>query len=173
MENYIEKIDSLGRILIPEEIRKKYDFNTDNYIEFIEGSNFVALKNYSLLSKYKNLSQILVNTLNYYLNVEAFITDKHNIIAYAGVYKDKYINKPISKYLKGAIKRRESIFEKFIKNIPITDDSIIKCSYIDEVIISEGEELGILFIYCIDEIKDIDLKIVNIVISFLINTLDE
>lgn len=174
MNNYIEKIDSLGKIIIPKEIREKYNFTVDNYIEFIEGSNFVALRNYSVLGKYKKLSQILVNILNEYLNVEAFITDKNKIIAYAGVFKDKFLDREISKYLKGAIKRRESIFEKFIKDIPITDSEIVKCSYIDEVIISDGEELGILFMYEIDrEIKDINLKIVNIVLSFLLNTLDE
>lgn len=171
--SYLEKIDSLGRLSIPEEIREKYKIDTNDYLEFVCGSSFVAIRKYSIISRYKSLSQNITDILEEYLGGEVFITDTNRIIAYSGEYKEKYLNKNISKYLLKSIRRREEILEKYEKKIEIIDNEYISSKYIDKTIIVNGEEVGLLFLYRDNFVDEIDLKIIDIALSFLIKTLEE
>ncbi len=171
--HYLEKIDSFGRIIIPEEIRNKYKIDSSDYLEFICGSSFIAIRKYSIISRYKSLAQNITDILEEYLGCEVFITDTNKIIAYSGEYKEKYLDKNISKYLLTAIRRREEILEKYEKDIEIIDNEYISSKYIDKTIIVNGEEVGLLFLYRDNFVDEVDLKIIDIALSFLIKTLEE
>ncbi len=168
------KIDGLGRLVIPKEIRERFNIKENDYLEFLISNEGFFIKRYSKLSNFKVLAQELVDTLNNYLNAEVFIADSDSIIAYSGINKKRYLNKKVSNSIIKAIKRRESLFEKYNKDICLIEGNIINCSYIDETLVANSEEIGIICLYRLDNsVNEIDRKIVNIVASFLTKYLEE
>lgn len=168
------KIDGMGRLVIPKEIREKYNIHENDYLEFIFECDGFYLKKYSKLGKFSIISQELTDILNKYLGAEILIAEKDSIIAYSGVNKDKYINKNISKKLYKSIKRREELFEKYTKELEIIEGETINCSYINKALVADYEEIGIICLYRENKsVDENDLKIVNIVSSFLTKYIED
>lgn len=168
------KIDGMGRLVIPKEIRERYNIREDDYLEFSLTNDGFCLKKYSKLGRLQALAQELTDTLNMFLDAEVLIAERDTILAYSGIYKDKYLNKPVSNKLINSIKRRESLFETYTKELEITEDNVINCSYINETIVANSEEVGIICLYRLDRSVDkTDLKVVNIVSSFLTKYIEE
>ncbi len=168
------KIDGLGRIVIPKEIRERFNIKENDYLEFLLGGESILIKKYSKIGKLQALAQELTDTLNMFLHVEVFIADKDHVLAYSGVDKKKYLNQNVSPDIIKAIKRRECLFEPYMKDLKIIDGDVINCSYINETIVANYEEAGLICLYRKDKSVDKqDLKIVNIVSSFLTKYLEE
>lgn len=168
------KIDGLGRLVIPKEIRERYSIHENDYLEFLIDRDGFFIKKYSRLGKISSLAQELTDTLNVFLNAEVLIAERDKIVAYSGEYKEEYLGKEISKSLSKSIRRRESLFETYKKKLEILDDELIECSYINETIVANSEEVGIICLYRTDKaVSESDLKIVNIVSSFFTRYLEE
>lgn len=168
------KIDGLGRLVIPKEIRERYSIHENDYLEFLVVKDGFFVRKYSRLGKISSLAQELTDTLNKYLNAEVLIAERDKIVAYSGVYRDKYLGKEISKSLSKSIRRRESLFETYMKKLNIIDSEDIICSYINETIVANYEDIGIICLYREDKaVSESDLKIINIVSSFLTRYLEE
>lgn len=168
------KIDGLGRIVIPKEIRERFNIRENDYLEFSLLIDGFALRKYSKIGKLQYLAQELTDTLNMFLNAEVFIADRDRILAYSGDEKQKYYGKNISNRMVKCIKRREELFECYMKDLEILEGELINCSYINETIVANCEEAGIICLYRQNKSVDKqDLKIVKIVASFLTKYLEE
>ena len=170
----IRKVDGLGRIVIPKEIRSKLNITENDYLELISGYDYIVLKKYSRLSKLGSLLQEIVDATNEYLDCEVLVIEKDKLVAYSGINKDIFINKIPSKSMIKAINRREELYEKYIKDLEIIDGYTISCSYINKAIICNNEVIGLICLYRVDKsVNKKDLKIVNIVVSFINNILNK
>lgn len=170
----IRKVDGLGRIVIPKEIRNRINIDENDYLEFFYNSEYMLIKKYSRLNKLGNLLQEITDILNEYSNSEVLIIEKDNIVAYSGINKDMYINKKPSKNMIKAINRRESLFEEYEKNLEIIDGDIIKCSYINEAIIFNDEVLGLICLYNIEKkVTKEEYKLVKLVVKYISKYLEE
>ncbi len=168
------KIDALGRIVIPKEIRERFNIKENDYLEFVLFQDGFSIRKYSKIGKLQSLAQELTDTLNMFLKAEVFIADRDRILAYTGNYKDKYINKNISTYLIKAIHRREALFETYEKELPITNQDTVTCSYIDETIVANSEEAGIICLFKENsKVDEQDLKVIKIVTNFLVKYLEQ
>lgn len=168
------KIDSLGRIVIPKEIRERFNIKEDDYLEFCLIKDGFFIRKYSKIGKLQILAQELTDTLNMFLKAEVLIADRDKILAYSGNNKDKYLGQNVSMQITKAIRRRESLFETYMKNLEIVKGDIVECSYINETIVANSEEAGLICLYRTDKsVDENDLKIVNIVSSFLTKYLEE
>lgn len=168
------KIDGLGRLVIPKEIRERYCIHENDYLEFLIDKDGFFIRKYSRLGKITSLAQELTDTLNTFLNCEVLIAERDKIVAYSGQFRDKYLGKEISKSMSKSIRRRESLFEIYRKKLELIEGDFIECSYINETIVSNSEEVGIICLYRIDKsVTENDLKIVNIVSSFFTRYLEE
>lgn len=170
----IRKIDGLGRLVIPKEIRERFNIKENDYLEFILSNEGFFIKKYSKLSNFQNLAQELTDTLYHFLNAEVLIAECDKILAYSGQNKKKYLNQTVSDKIVKSIKRRESLFEQYNKELELINGDIINCSYINQTLVANSEEIGIIFLYRINEsVDETDQKIVNIVSSFLTKYLEE
>lgn len=168
------KIDGLGRIVIPKEIRERLNIKENDYLEFVLFQDGFALKKYSKIGKLQSLAQELTDTLNKFLDAEVLIADRDKILAYTGKDKKKYLNKNVSNKMVKSIRRRESLFEPYTKELELIDKEKISCSYINETIVANSEEAGIICLYRKDKsVNEQDLKIVKIVAAFLTKYLEE
>ena len=105
----VRRIDDLGRIVIPKEIRRTLRIHDGESLEIFVDNEIITLKKYSSLNELANVSKILVESINKEINKDIIITDRDNVIAASGVNKKKYMGKNISSYLENVINDRKSV----------------------------------------------------------------
>jgi len=146
------RIDELGRIVIPKEIRKNLKIREGDNIEiYINDNEEILLRKYSSLKNIKDFAQRFTDSISNLLKTNVFITDKDHIISASGNLKKDYINKNLSSYLISFIERRVSIFENHVKKISIISDVEIEGTYCIEPIIVSGDVIGLFIIMSPDK----------------------
>lgn len=170
----IRKIDDLGRIVIPKEIRKNLRIKNGDNLEVIIDNDDIVLKKYSMLNKINDLAQTLTDSVYTFMKHSIFITDTDNIIASSGPLKHEYLNRHISKFLEEAIERRERMLQNYVKPFSLVDDDKINCSYVTNTIIASGEAVGMVIIMSSQEkLGEAENQIASIISSFITKYLEE
>lgn len=170
----IRRIDDLGRIVIPKEIRKNLRIKEgDNLEVFIEEENII-LKKYSMMNKINDLAQELTDAIYTFTKHNVFITDTNTILAGSGTLKKEYINMPISNFIEKSIDRREKILESYFKELNFVNQDVVECSYILSTIIVNSEAVGMIIIISKEEkLTEVEMQLANIVSSFITKYLEQ
>ena len=172
---YIRRIDDLGRIVIPKEIRKNMRLRVGETLEVsLNDDNYIVLKKFSVVSRISELAQELTESMNIFTKHNIIIMDSSEIIACSCSLKNQILNKPISDDMRDKIERREKMLQNHIKDLNIIDGKKLKCSYVDSAIIVSGEVVGLIMVLSESEIiTDFEMKIVEIVSTFISRYLEE
>lgn len=165
----VRRIDELGRIVIPKEIRKNLRIRDGESIEiYTDNLNQIILKKYSLSEDYNLIIRSYIDSIYYTLKKDVYVTDRDKFIAVAGENKKKYENKEISTYLSQLISDRDCIKSEGFENIELLNGINENCSYLINSIISNGECIGLLIILSTaEEINNIDEKVIQVASQFL------
>jgi len=165
----VRRIDELGRIVIPKEIRNSLRLHDGENMEIlIDDSGSIVLKRYMIMNKLEGLAQNFTDAIHSLIKKNVLITDVDKIIAFSGNLKKEYLKKEISDDLIERIKRREFILEKHNKPLYLVNDKSIECTYTVNTIIINGDAVGLIIIFSPDEkLSETDSKIIKIVSSFL------
>ena len=166
----IRRIDDLGRIVIPKEIRKKLKINEGESIEiYVDNEEHIVLQKYSNLKNIEEISQKLTEAIYSIAKDNVVITDNENVIAVSGKNRKELLNKRISNELINIIKKRNNII---LDNIDIVDNINIKGNYKINVITKNGDVKGSLILIA-DEITKEKEQIINVNTIFLNKYLEE
>ena len=169
----IRRIDDLGRIVIPKEIRKNLRMKEGDNLEIYINSEDLILKKYSHLKKISDIAQELSDTISTYLDKTVLVTDTDSVIAMTGKNKRKYINKNLSKYLIQCIQRRQTFIEIVTKKIEFVEGEVENCNYLLSTIIANSEVVGSIVIFSNEEkLVEEEFKIANIAASFIAKYLE-
>ena len=96
----VRRIDDLGRVVIPKEIRKTLRIKEGEPLEiYTDKEGEVILKKYSPIGELTEFATEYAETLSKTTGHIAFITDKDTIIAVSGGSKKEYLEKNISNEL--------------------------------------------------------------------------
>lgn len=165
----VRRIDELGRIVIPKEIRKTLRIKEGENLEiFIDDKENIVLKKYSTMNKIEDFAQELTDSIYAFFKHNIIITDNDTIIAASGKYKKKYLNKSISSYLESALLNREKSIEKYNKKINIIEEEVLEGTYAISTIISNGDVVGLVIIFDNEAvIDDQEFQICQIISNFL------
>lgn len=106
----VRRIDDLGRIVIPKEIRRTLHIRESDPLEiFTDREGQIILKKYSPIGEMTTFAKQYVESLAQVSGHMALIADRDQIIAAAGGAKN-FLGKNISKTLDEKVNNRESIF---------------------------------------------------------------
>ncbi len=162
----VRRIDELGRIVIPKEIRKTLHIkNGENLEIFIDGETIV-LKKYSELGNLKELSDTITETLYQTIKANILITDTDKFISIAGNLKNKYLKEEISESILKYINDRKVII---LKNQPVnlTKEKKEMGNIIISPIISNGDALGSVIVITDKDITENTINTINIISTIL------
>lgn len=170
----VRRIDELGRIVIPKELRKTLRIKEGENLEiYIDGENII-LKKYSAMSNLNDFAQELTDSIYSLLKQNIFILDTDTIIAVSGELKKKYLGKTISSNMEDYISRRDSMLEKYSKKINITENEEEEGSYTYASIVANGDAVGLVFLFSKGEqLGAVEEQIVKIVANFLAKHLEQ
>ena len=92
----VRRIDDLGRVVIPKEIRRTLRIREGDPLEiFVDHDGEVILKKYSPIGELGEFAQEYADSLFEATNHIAIITDRDQIIAIAGASKKDFLGKSI------------------------------------------------------------------------------
>ena len=145
----VRRIDELGRIVVPKEIRRTLRIREGDPLEiFTDKDGEIVLKKYSPIGELSIFAQEYVDASAQILGCPVCVTDRDQIIAVSGAAKKDLLGKPLHKELEEAINDREAIMAKKgeKKYIKITGDEDVYEGQIVQTIICEGDAIGAVII---------------------------
>lgn len=105
----VRRIDELGRIVIPKEIRRTLHIRESDPLEiFTDREGQIILKKYSPIGEMTTFAKQYAESLAQVSGHAALIADRDQFIAAAGGYK-QLVNKTISRQLDEKVHNRESV----------------------------------------------------------------
>ena len=169
----VRKIDDLGRVVIPKEIRRSFHIHEADPLEiYIQQKGEIVLKKYAPMGDILEISSQYVETLNDTTDFVACITDTETIIAISGISKNEYLAREVSEEILEVMKSRK-ILSTVDNNYPIPillDESNTKyTSQIIAPIISNAEALGTVILFSLDnkKITKSEYKLIESAAKFL------
>lgn len=143
----VRRIDDLGRIVIPKEIRRNLRIREGDSLEiYTDSSNNITLKKYSPVASIDDFIEQYVDAINATTKKDIVITDNDVVLAVAGSIKKELLGKRISLRLDDHIQKRNlQIFEKG-ESLQITDTFVYKDSAALKPISIYGDLMGAVII---------------------------
>lgn len=83
----VRRIDDLGRIVIPKEIRRTMHIRDGDPLEIFVGSGEIVFRKYSLMGELESFVSAYAETLHKDLNLPVAICDTEHVIASSGIPK--------------------------------------------------------------------------------------
>lgn len=172
----VRRIDDLGRIVIPKEIRKTLRIKEGDPLEiFTDREGQVILKKYSPIGELSEFATEYAETLAKTTGHIACITDKDTVIAVSGGSKKEFLEQGISKDLERIMDEKEVYISKENNNvaIPVTqngDNDKRNNAQVVYPIISDGDAIGTVILLSKDsniKMTDVEKKVVQSAASFL------
>ena len=141
----VRRIDDLGRVVIPKEIRKTLRIREGEPLEiFTDREGEVILKKYSPVGEMGTLSRQYSESLAQTLGCTVCITDRDQVIAAAGVGKKALEEQNITPGTEGVIQKREQLLAErgSRKYQTVVSEDLGYSEEIISPIISAGDAIG-------------------------------
>ena len=105
----VRRIDDLGRIVLPKELRRTMRIKEGESLEiYTDGTDRIILKKYSPVQNVNDFVEEFVESLYASNKKDIIITDNEKVIAYAGNFKQDISNKRISMRLEEKMNKRQT-----------------------------------------------------------------
>ncbi len=147
----VRRIDELGRIVIPKEIRRNLGIRDGENIEIFTDNDSIILKKYYRMSTNTDLATTLSELIYNTFNDKVIITDREKVIAASGLNMDLVGNTLTEEYL-NIIEERE-IKTKENTSLKIGEYTI-NGNIVFIPIISLNDSIGLIIMISDSQVKD-------------------
>ena len=171
----VRRIDDLGRVVIPKEIRKTLRLRDGDALEiFTDSDGEVIFKKYSPIGEMASFASAYAEAMNMNASIPVVISDNDKVVASSGVAKREVFDKPISKEIEDLLEQRRtySAAESKQSIYPI-EGSPRKASIVCPII-AAGDAVGSVIV--LDEGKaptQTEIKLTGVAASFLGKQMEE
>jgi AbrB family transcriptional regulator (stage V sporulation protein T) len=109
----VRRIDDLGRVVIPKEIRRTMRIREGDPLEiYTNNDGEVIFKKYSAISEmYENASQV-AEIMNKLAGCPVVVFDRDHVVAVAGLPKREYMERRVTNELEDIMVNRKQFFSK-------------------------------------------------------------
>ncbi|MBR1413706.1 MAG: AbrB/MazE/SpoVT family DNA-binding domain-containing protein [Bacilli bacterium] len=149
----IRRIDELGRVVIPKEIRKNLEIRDGEFLEIYTDDNSVVLKKYSKMDANINLAKKVCKIINETYGYKIMITDRDKIIASEDGLYTELIGSNITDNMKSLIDNRYSYISQNEESITIAKKNVLGYFAMIPIIVST-DCLGLVVVFSGKPIDD-------------------
>lgn len=151
----VRRIDDLGRVVIPKEIRRTLRIREADPLEiFTDREGEIILKKYSPIGELGSFSKEYAEALAASSGHNVFITDRDQIIAAAGGGRKDVVGQPVTSQLEALMKDREHLTTGVGGRAPIkitNEDLENDRPQVISPILCEGDVIGAVILRARDE----------------------
>lgn len=145
----VRRIDDLGRVVIPKEIRRTMRIREGDPLEiFTDKDGELIFKKYSPIGELSDFAGQICESLKKSTDCIAAVCDRDSVIAISGGGRRELLEKPVSQQL-GEIMDGRSPYRHSsgLSSIPVSSDDDKYCLSVAAPVIAEGDVMGcVLFI---------------------------
>lgn len=143
----VRRIDDLGRVVVPKEIRRTMRIREGQSMEIYTGrEGEIILKKYSPMEELAECAAGFTKSISAVTGCLVCVSDQEQIVAASGPEQKSYLGKSISSRLEEAILNRKMVLarpgEKSYFSILEDDDSIPPLPELIFPILSSGDAIG-------------------------------
>lgn len=173
----VRKIDDLGRVVIPKEIRKKLKIREGAPLEIYTNNNAeIVLKKYATMEDMLEVADKYVEVLAGITEQIVCITDKENVIAVAGTTKAEFLNREIHTDIQKVMESRAIFTSKETTLKIYMEDSNTPYSFqVIAPIICDADAVGTVILLSLDrnaKLDDTKIKLVKATAEYLGRTME-
>lgn len=165
----IRRIDELGRIVLPKEIRRNLGIREGENLEIFVEDEKVILKKYSKIKDYKEIIQTIGNLVTQVYEINLMISDRdkivyaHKFVSYEGTDLDtKFIH---------YIHNRESVIKNEMQTYKLNGEEKSGYFFV-QPIISSTDCLGLLLLFSEKPIKEENSSLLKLIANLIVNKVD-
>ena len=174
----VRRIDELGRVVIPKEIRRTQRIRRGDPLEiFTTGDGEVIFKKYSPVGEMNTLALQYTEVLNRQFALTAFVTDRDHILAVSGSGRRELADHSISQPLEKLMEARKPYYHE-----GVPEKTILPCEDAPRVllcaapIIAGGDVNGVVGLLAEERTAqpdDAQRKAVSVAAAFLAKQMEE
>ncbi len=181
----VRRIDDLGRVVIPKEIRRTLRIREGDPLEiFVDRDGEVILKKYSPIGELGDFAKEYADSLNEAIGQIALIADRDQIIAVAGAPKKEFLNKAIAPAVEQVMEDRRSVlinrpaeYGQGAECVVLAGEEVCRFSaVVIAPIIAAGDPIGAVIICSREpnaQMGELELKLAETAASFLAKQMEQ
>ncbi|HLS52738.1 MAG TPA: stage V sporulation protein T [Tissierellaceae bacterium] len=170
----VRRIDDLGRVVVPKEIRRTLRIREGDPLEiFTDREGQVILKKYSPIGELNEFAGEYCESLYDNTGHTAIISDRDNIIAISGGSRKEYLEKRISPDLEKIVESRSTFTTNDNSPIKIFYEDESSDDYVAQVItpiVMQGDPIGSIILLSKEagtKMGDLEVKLLETAAGFL------
>lgn len=166
----VRRIDELGRIVVPKELRRTFRIKEGTPLEIFIGDNGdLILKKFSPVVELIDLAKEICDSIYETMNCTVLIFDNEKFVSGTGTNSKQYINTEISYQLEKVVQNRQNVIRTNMDLIKINDFDNETQSQLISPIICNGDVIGgVLLLSKTQNFMQEDIKIVKTMVNFLV-----
>ncbi len=172
----VRRIDDLGRVVIPKEIRRTMRIREGNPLEiFTDNDGGVIFKKYSPIGELGEFAAQYAESLSKTTGIPACITDKDNVIAVSGTSKRELSDRPVSSDIERIMENKVMLLaDSSTGKINVIEGNDKYTAGVVAPIIFEGDSIGSVIFLTDDDkkITEVETKLAETAAGFLGRTME-
>ena len=173
----VRRIDDLGRVVIPKEIRRTMRIREGDPLEiYTDTDGEVIFKKYSPIGELGPYTKQYVDVLGRTTGMSVVICDRDHVIASSGIPKKDIVGKRISPLVESYMERRNSYILGQDKDNLIVSEENPKAVCVMCPIIGGGDVMGAVMLLCGekgDAPGQTEIKLAQVAAGFLGKQMEE
>ena len=173
----VRRIDDLGRVVIPKEIRRTMRIREGDPLEIFTASDGeVIFKKYSPIGEVSNTAKQYAEVLGRSTDLPVLIFDRDHVISCAGIPKKEVLERRVSPELEDIMETRSSYIAKNNQHKLIVAEGIERNASVAFPIIGSGDVLGAVVLLSSEDDKEVtetEIKLIQVAASFLGKQMEE
>ena len=166
------RIDDLGRIVIPKEIRKNLKIKENEVLEIFINNDEIILKKFSPFNDSEKVLSDYIKVINDMTGNDVIITDRDKVILSSKRLEEKLLNKKLSEYVNDLIENRSIFLSNDMKGIEVIDNEKIKQNYYFIPFIIDSDVVGSIIMFSNKEFDENSKSLLLIASKLLVNYIE-
>jgi len=181
----VRRIDDLGRVVIPKEIRRTLRIREGDPLEiFVDREGEVILKKYSPIGELGDFAKEYAESLYETTGHISMIADRDVIIAVAGANKREFLSKPVGKLVEKSLEDRSTIMMNDLERPEDENNHVIQTdereytikAQVVAPIITQGDPIGAVIIVSKEtgtKLGEMEIKLAETAAGFLAKQMEQ
>ena len=174
----VRRIDDLGRVVIPKEIRRTMRIREGDPLEiYTDNDGEVIFKKYSPIGELSSFATQYADVLYKTVGMPVVVCDRDHVIAVSGIPKKELLERRVSPQLEEIMEQRRTFAmlgkdQKRMQPVEGVERFALVCS----PIIASGDVAGSVMYLCGDNVTsagDVEIKLVTAAAAFLGKQMEE
>ncbi|MFZ2537954.1 MAG: stage V sporulation T C-terminal domain-containing protein [Oscillospiraceae bacterium] len=174
----VRRIDDLGRVVIPKEIRRTMRIREGDPLEiYTSNDGEVIFKKYSPIGEISSFSSMYAEVLNKAGGLPVIICDKDHVVSVAGVPKKEILERRISPLLEDTMTQRKNIaYTESTKDHIRPVEGVDRYAVASSLVVVSGDVCGCILYLSGDadsKATELQVKLLDVASNLLAKQLEE